>query len=68
MKKKKASISAATYIQHAFAHSPTPCFIICLIGIRVVLGNGSVAKATTAGGTEWRGKDSEGRGKGEGEQ
>ncbi len=65
-----ASISVATYIPNAFTHSRhhNPRFIICLIGIRVEVEHGSMAKATTAGGIERREKDREGRGKGEGEQ
>lgn len=66
-----ASISVATHCTvypHAFTHSPTLCFIICLIGIKVVLEHGLVAKTTTAGGIERREKDREGRGKGEGER
>lgn len=66
---KKTDFHFSSHIYpHTFTHSHTPCFIIRLIGIRVVLEHGSVAKATTAGGTERREKDREERGKGEGEQ
>lgn len=62
--KEMASISVATYLPLRSLNAPTPCFIICLIRIRVVLEHGSVAKATTAGGIERRERDSEEIGKG----
>ncbi len=63
MKRKEASISVGTYISYMLTHPPTTaCSIICLIGIRAVLKNGSVAKATTAGGFERKGGGKKKRG------
>lgn len=57
-REKIASISVAHVTPHALHHSLTPCFIICLVGIRGV--HSLAAKATTAGGTQrWRRIDSQ---------